>query len=123
MILMDELNPRKYPTTDELKQNLEDLLYKLNQIRVIYGKPMIITSGLRSAEDQQRINPKASKSRHLTGQAVDIADPKGELWKWLMDHMALVESLGLYLEDKSATPTWVHIQSVGPKSGKRIFLP
>lgn len=120
---MKEMNPRNYEVSDEIKDNLEDLLYKLNQIRIVYGKPMIITSGLRSQSDQQRINPKAPKSKHLTGQAADIADPKGELWKWLMDHMPLLESLGLYLEDKSATPTWVHIQSVQPKSGKRIFLP
>lgn len=123
MITLKELNPRNHPLTDEIKKNLEDLLYKLNQIRIVFNKPMIITSGLRSLEDQKRINPKALKSRHISGQAADIADPTGEVWTFLMQHMELLEANDLYLEDKNSTPTWVHIQTVPPASKRRIFKP
>lgn len=123
MITMKELNPNGYPTDAETQANLEDLLSKLNQVRAAYGKPMFINSGLRSQADQARINPNAPKSKHLTGQAADIRDNDGSFWKWCMAEMHLMVQLGIYFEDKGATPTWVHMQSQPPRSGKRIFIP
>lgn len=123
MITLKELNPKGYPMTPEVQANILDLLQKVNKVRTAYGKPMIVTSGLRSEDDQKRINPKSMKSKHLTGQAVDIADPKGELKKFIKDNEKLMEEIGLWFEDFSATPSWVHMQSVPPKSGKRFFLP
>lgn len=123
MITLRELNPRGYPTTDEIAANLETLLIRMNDVRANYGLPMIVTSGLRSAEDQARINPNASKSRHLTGEAVDIHDPRKRLQAWVWENVELVADIGLWMESFSATPTWVHFQIVPPKSGKRFFLP
>lgn len=123
MITMQELNPHNYPTTPEIADNLNKLLSVMNQIRSAYNKPMIITSGLRSEEDQARINPSAPKSKHLLGQACDVSDPHGEYWAWCMVNIALMEKLGVYFEDKNNTPTWTHCQITPPKSGKRIFIP
>lgn len=123
MITLQELNPRKHKLTPDQQANLELLCEKMNKIRTAYGKPMRVTSGVRSVEDQLRINPKAPKSKHLLGLACDIADADGKLWAWLMDNLKLVEEAGLYLECKSATPTWVHFQASPPKSGRRIFRP
>lgn len=120
---MKELNPRNYSTDDNTQAELNNLLEKLNAVRSAYGKPMTITSGLRSQADQARINPDAPKSKHLLGQAADIYDPSSKFWQWCMANMDLMVELGLYFEDKTATPTWVHIQTVAPKSGKRIFKP
>lgn len=123
MIVMKELNPHNYPTSDEVGKNLQMLLAILNVIRDKYGKPMIINSGLRSDADQKRINPKAPKSKHLTGQAADIKDVNSDFWNWCMKNMDLMEELGVYFEDKKSTPVWVHVQIVPPKSSKRIFIP
>jgi uncharacterized protein YcbK (DUF882 family) len=123
MITMKELNPRGHKTDVETASNLSRLLKALNVVRKAYGKAMIVTSGLRSQADQTRINPSAPKSKHLLGLAVDIKDVDGSFWKWCMVNMDLMVELGFYFEDKSATPTWVHMQLVPPKSGKRIFLP
>lgn len=120
---MEELNPKGYETDEETQANLEDLCEKLNEIRKAYGKPMVINSGLRSQADQQRINPSAPKSKHLTGQAADIKDSDGAFWQFCMDNMDLMEQLGIYFEDRAATPSWVHCQTVAPRSGKRIFKP
>lgn len=122
-ITMAELNPHSYPTTQEQSENLNTLLQILNTIRAAYGKPMIITSGLRSEADQARINPSAPKSKHLLGQAADVSDKDGSFWAWCMDNMHLMEQLDVHFESKDSTPTWTHIQTVPPKSGKRIFLP
>lgn len=123
MISAKELNPHNYATTDEIQANLDTLLYRMNIVRTTWGKPMTVTSGLRSQADQTRINPNAPGSAHVRGAAVDIADPNKELQKWCKDNVQLLENAILWMEDFSATPTWCHFQIYPPKSGKRWFLP
>ncbi|MBO7344503.1 MAG: hypothetical protein J6U92_00995 [Clostridia bacterium] len=90
------------------------------------------SSCLRSRQSQIRIYKEKgitdeSKipfgSCHLTGDGVDIADPDGELQKWLKKNVKKLEELGLYCEDFKYTPGWVHIQQRAPKSGNRFFIP
>lgn len=128
MIAMTELNPHGYPTDAETAQNLATLLDKMNQVRSVWNKPMIVTSGLRSAADQERINPSAPKSKHLLGQACDISDPDGSLMKWVLANLQMMKDLGLYFEHfcwthPEGSGWWVHFQVVPPGSGKRIFVP
>lgn len=127
MISLSELNPHNFPTTPEIDANLQTLLVAINKVRLAYDTPMIVTSGLRSQAFQDGLIAsgvsKASKSKHLYGQAVDIQDLDGRLWEWCMKNMATLESADLFLEDKQSTPTWVHFQCVAPGSGKRIFIP
>lgn len=123
MISYQELNRKGHKLPDRVEANLQRLLVKINQVRALYGKPMIVTSGVRTQEEQAVINPKAPHSRHIDGEAVDIADPKGELKDWIKNHVPDMETIGFWFEDFSATPTWVHFQIVPPKSGSRFFLP
>ncbi len=119
----EEFNPHSLPTTSEIDQNLSDLHEKMNQVRAAWGKPMTVTSGLRSYEQQMKINPSAPKSHHMTGEAVDILDEDQSLAKWVQDNMPLMEHIGLWFEDFAHTPTWVHFQIVPPRSGARVFIP
>lgn len=131
MIALSELNPHNFPTTPEIDANLQLLLAAINVVRNAYGIPMIVTSGLRSQAFQDDLiaqgKSNAPKSKHLTGQAVDIQDLDGRLWAWCMANMPVLQSAcqpaGLFLEDKQSTPTWVHFQTEAPKSNKRIFIP
>jgi hypothetical protein len=123
MITLKELNPNNYTLTKEQESNLNSLLDKLNQFRNAYGKPMTVTSGVRSEADQQRINPSAPKSNHLKGLACDFSDSKGELREYVLANLELMKTLGLYFEDFRYTPNWLHCQCVSPASGKRIFVP
>lgn len=115
----------------DIQNNLLELLEKINVIRKAYGKPMRVTSGLRSMEHHKNIYKKKGipenkipmKSKHLYGQAVDIYDPNKELQKWVLANIQILEREGLYCEDFSATENWTHFQSVPPKSGKRFFMP
>ena len=120
---MKELNPHGYATSPEIAQNLAILLDRINHVRAEIGKPMTVTSGLRNVVDQARINPSAPHSKHLTGQAVDIADADRTLRAWVLANLPLMEKIGLWIEDFGHTPTWCHFQVVPPKSGKRIFIP
>ncbi len=103
------------------QKNLEVLLYRMNKVRAAYGNPMIVTSGYRTLDDHLRIYrnkgitdqskiPMASK--HLFGQAIDIADANGELKEWCKANQTLLRQLGLWMEDFSFTKTWVHFQCV-----------
>lgn len=114
------------------KENLEDLLRRVNILRAAYGKPMKVSSGYRAMEDHLRIYKEKGitdkskipmKSKHLYCQAVDFADAKGDLKKWITENPSILEEAGLWCEDFSVTKTWVHVQSVPPKSGKRFFMP
>lgn len=139
MITMQELlKDKKLEDQDsEIRNNLMELLAKINIIREKWGKPMTVTSGLRTKEDQIRIyKEKAQKegkafdenkipmgSQHMFGAAVDIYDPNKELQKWCLDNEKELEDVGLWMEDFSATPNWSHFQIYPPKSGKRFFNP
>lgn len=112
--------------------NIMILLERINRIRSAYNKSMIVTSPYRSMADHLRIYKEKGitdpakipmKSRHLYGQAVDISDPNRELQKWCKANEALLVTIGLWMEDFSATPNWCHFQTEPPKSGKRWFLP
>lgn len=118
--------------SQQIQDNLDELLDKINEIRQLWGKPMTVTSGLRTREDQIRIYAEKGitdlskiplKSKHLFGQAVDIYDPNKELQKWCKNNEAVLVDSELWMEDFSATPTWCHFQIVSPRSGKRWFLP
>lgn len=134
MITMQELLKGK--PFDSLHQehrfNLTILLKKVNQIRQAYGKPMTVTSGYRSLEDHLRIYRQKGiidkskipmKSNHLSGRAVDFADASGDLKKWVLANVQLLESIGLWCEDFEYTKNWVHFQIIAPASGKRFFKP
>jgi hypothetical protein len=140
MIKMSEIlkNGEKFEDLDEeVQANLLILLEKANKIRAAYGKPLIVSSGYRDKHDHIRIYiEKAMKegkpfditkvpmgSKHLTGSAIDLFDPNQELQKWVKENIKLFEDVGLWMEDFSATPNWVHVQIVPPKSGKRFFIP
>lgn len=102
-------------------RNLEDLCRKVNALG--YQPPMIASSCLRSIESQKKINPYAMGSSHLYGCAVDIADPKGELTRWLKTHRDALILCGLWQEDPMYTKGWVHLQTYRPNSGNRVFIP
>jgi uncharacterized protein YcbK (DUF882 family) len=134
MITIKELlsNQAKFEDLDkDIQANLNELFLKVNIVRKEYGKPMIVTSGLRTKKHHLEIYarkgiypPKVPmKSNHLSGRAVDFADGDGKLKKWILENIKLMEEIGLYMEDFNATKTWVHFQINPPKSGNRFFKP
>lgn len=113
-----------------IQENLKITLERVNKIRTAWNKPMIVTSGVRTIEDHLRIYKEKGitdlkkipmQSKHLTGQAVDIYDPKLELTAWLKQEPKRLEEAQLWCED--GNKNWVHFQTEPPKSGKRWFLP
>ena len=65
----------------------------------------------------------APNSNHKVGRAVDRYDPDGKIDAWCMAHQDRLAAHGIWLEHPSATPGWSHWQSVGVRSGNRVFYP
>lgn len=114
----------------EIQANLAVLLTRVNEIRNEWGKPMTVTSGLRSMADHLRIYAAKGitdqskipmNSRHLIGAAVDISDPDLSLTAWLKANPKILEDAQLWCEE--GNKNWVHFQIMPPASGARWFLP
>ena len=127
---------KKEDMPEDHQKNLEELLEKINKVRYAWAKPMRVTSGYRSKDDQIRIYKSLAAQRgqtfdeskipwgsaHLKCAAVDISDPDGSLYQWTRDNEALMEEIGLWMEVKDDQAR-VHFQIYPPKSGNRWFSP
>lgn len=128
MISKDELlqgRDKQYPNdyTQQVSDNLDMILPLLNQIRIAWGKPMKVNSGWRPTSVNSKVPGAAPTSKHTQGLAADISDVDGSLWAWVLQNLDLMQKLGIYMEDRRWTPTWVHFGFGPPASGKRIFIP
>ncbi|MBK8916385.1 MAG: hypothetical protein IPM64_17610 [Phycisphaerales bacterium] len=117
--------------SQEVLQNAEILLQRVNELLhlVVAMEPHLesakhpaVNSGWRPAAYNAGVPGAAVRSRHITGQAIDLADRDG-LDDFLFDHPNLLETCELWCEHPAATKGWVHFQSVPPRSGNRFFYP
>ena len=117
--------------TGAVIENARDLLARVNVLlaRVCDIDPIEaakfprVNSGWRPAPFNLTVAGAAKNSLHITGEAIDLADPDGELDDFLFDNPHLLEDAGLFVEHPSATRRWCHLQSRAPRSGNRFFFP
>jgi hypothetical protein len=85
----------------------------------------IVSSGWRPPAVNSGTPGAAVNSKHMTGQAVDLYDPDGDIDDWLMTEagQSALTQIGLWMEHPSATKGWSHVQSLPPRSGRRVFFP
>lgn len=111
----------------DVQSNLKVLLERLNILSLNYQQDLKINDGYRRPEDQPKNAALASK--HLIGAAVDIDDDnQGTVWNWVFKNLQLMKGLGLWIEHPNWTHnvkygTWIHFQTLAPRSGNRIFIP
>jgi hypothetical protein len=82
-----------------------------------------VRSGWRPANLNASTPNAAARSHHIDCRAVDVYDPDGDLRKWCVENEKTLEAVGLWMEDPGCTPSWCHLQTEPPGSGKRVFLP
>lgn len=127
----------------DVLSNARDLLQKVNRLLLAYKaagnkEQIVVTSGIRTLAEHQRIyaeiNAKRAKagqppltppmgSQHLRGCAVDLWDPKGKMKQWGLANEKVLADIGLWCEHPDATVGWWHVQIRPPKSGNRWFKP
>lgn len=109
--------------TPEIAVAAQDLLNKVNAFLEHWDREAHMTSGYRSPEYNKTIKGAAPNSNHMSGKAIDISDSDKALAKFCIIKQQLLADYGLWCEDPRTTATWVHFQSVPPKSGKRFYIP
>lgn len=70
----------------------QNLVYSLDDMRTMIGKPLIIMSGSRCAAHNQAVGGK-SESAHQDGKAVDIACGEGSLLRYQIIVHAIHEGI------------------------------
>lgn len=112
----------------QIETNAIDLLKKVNalftELRDLTNRDFDIklTSGWRPKTYSRELGL-STKSNHTIGLAIDILDIGNAKYDLVVANSYLVDSKGMAIEHKSATATWLHLQSVRPRSGNIIFYP
>lgn len=130
------------PETAALMDNAIELIRRINWlieqaeqdevgpgIDQVSGNP--VASGYRPAGANAATSNAAVRSTHLTCEGIDLQDHlmNRDLAVWCCKNQDKLAAADLYMEDprwtggRTNTDPWVHLQSRGPKSGKRIYVP
>lgn len=105
--------------TNSVNQNAKEFLYRVNNLLKDLKLTARFSSGFRTTRSNSTLSNAAKKSKHTTGQAGDLEGQA--VGKMLLKFPEFLEEHDLCMEHPDCTPTWTHLQSVPPKSGKRIF--
>ena len=122
----------KYPSrethpevTPEIKAAAEKLLIKVNALLDDLGiEKRKVSSGFRPSAVNAATPNAAKKSLHMTGHAVDLEDPTGEIDAKIEARDDLKKKYGLWQESPAATKNWAHLDDKdrGPRP-KNTFIP
>ena len=100
----DKNNIDNNPTNPEIIDNINYTIERLDEIREKYGKPIIITSGYRCQELNNKVGGK-SNSFHLKGLAADLKYSV-EVWTFLTQHAKFDKPI----LETSKSAKWIHCQ-------------
>lgn len=81
---------------------------KLQELRNLYGKPIIITSGYRSQKHSIEA-AKGAPGPHTTGLACDISVGAGQDVYELLDLAFTLRFTGIGVSQRNARPRFVHL--------------
>jgi hypothetical protein len=121
--------------TDAIRANIAELLGRVNLLLSwAYAdgvRPALdaktgthVASGWRPKAINDATSNAASASKHLTGEGIDLRDNgTRDLAQWCLKNEDSLAEIGLWMERPQWTPTWVHLQSVPPKSRRRFYVP
>ena len=111
--------------SDEVQSNAQITVQRTNELLARAGRSDInsVNSGWRPRGVNEATSNAAATSRHITGQAVDLPDADRTLSEWCVDNLDDLRGIGLWMEDPRWTPTWLHVQTVPPGSGKVVYIP
>lgn len=109
--------------TVQIRENAAVTIRRANSLLTTFGEDRAVTSGWRPKAVNEATHGAAPLSKHMTGQAIDLADPEGDLDQFCLDHPDVLANIGLWQEHPASTKGWCHVQIVPPRSGNRVFYP
>jgi hypothetical protein len=121
----------KYACSDEVRSNARLTVAKTNQLKALAVADGIefpddsteVASGWRPEGVNECTSNAAKLSTHIIAKALDTRDPKRLFARWCLRNLDKLAEIGLWMEDPRWTPDWVHLQTVPPGSGKRVYIP
>jgi len=120
-MIVKDLNPKLRILTKEQTENLSELFRRITLLEELIEMEFTVISGFRTPMDQLRTNPKNPKSAHCEGMAVDLKDKEGVIYDFLINNPDMVIKLDFYIEQKTYTPGWIHLQTRATHN--RFFKP
>jgi hypothetical protein len=112
------------PTAEHI-ENFKKLAVNIFQpIREHFGKPILISSGYRSAELNKAIGGSLS-SQHCSGEAIDI-DMDGtditnkQIFDYIKDNLTFDQMIAEF--PKQGNPDWVHVSFAANRSQRKQIL-
>lgn len=111
---------KQAPLTPEIEQNLEKLLFSVNEFLKISGLHAIVSSGYRPGIYNTKAGG-ALKSPHMVCMAVDLVDKDSTIDQYCMKNLTILKQCGLYLEHPKWTKGWCHLD-IKPRKN-RVFIP
>lgn len=118
---IQELNPHLRILTKIQILNLTELARRITLFEELMDRKFTVNSGFRTTMDQLRVNPKCPNSAHCEGMAVDLSDKDGEIYDFLIHNEDMVIKFDFYIELKTYTKGWAHIQT--RPTHNRFFKP
>lgn len=111
--------------TEEVKANAVDLLNDVNKLLDEVGIPnRKVSSGFRPSNVNAGIKGAAKRSLHMTGKAIDLSDPDGQIAKKIAARPDLMRKYGIFLESPSHTKGWCHLDKANRSDRpNRQFIP
>ena len=112
------------PTAEHI-ENFKKLALNIFQpIREHFGKPIIISSGYRSAELNKAIGGSLS-SQHCSGEAIDIDMDEtditnAQIFNYIKDNLNFDQMIWEFGTD--ANPDWVHVSFAANRSQRKQIL-
>lgn len=101
------------PKDERILDNIYNVLSNLDNIREVYGKPIIITSGYRCPELNAKVGGK-SNSQHLKGEAADLKFDVD-----LLNYIIQFCHFDQLITEKSKNKKWIHISFKKDKDKER----
>ena len=122
--------------TPEVAGNAHVLIERVNVVLALAAADQVfpavdgktgsaVASGWRPRAVNDATANASKTSKHIIGCAIDLRDrlPARPLARWCLRNRQALEEAGLWIKDPQWTPSWVHLQSVPPASGDRVFVP
>lgn len=115
----------KYPerldwVSPAVERNAKVTAMRVSALLLLFASRRTLTSGFRDVASNRKLKNASSHSKHLTGEAADIEDLRGDLKAWVLKNPDALANCGLWCEPLHLTPTWLHVQTTPVPSGERV---
>lgn len=95
----------------------QDFMQKVEALRVLYGKPLKVTSAYRCPDHNARVSSTGRTGPHTTGRAIDFAVERADAIRLIALALSMTTFTGLGVNQKGQG-RFVHLDDLPNKEGQ-----